>query len=189
MDINFAGKCRRHSPTGTMGPVNGHVLSPVRHAAVAATLCAMFAASAPAAAQMCVTPVPLTSKPLVDTTCGGEQVSAFLCAESTANPGPNYVIEFVLNNPAGHLMISGTPSFTPRMYLSSANESCTSATCVGVGEPGVPMSFDGLPAGAYRLIIAAQPDDPPNTCGTFMLVGDDAFYAGGSDIIFANGFD
>jgi hypothetical protein len=127
--------------------------------------------------------------PLTGTTCGGEQVSPSLCGGSADNPGPNYVIQFVLTSPAGHLMISSPDSFMPRMYLSSGDESCTSASCLAFGDPFSPISFDGLPAGSYRLIIAAQPDDPADTCGHFSLVGDDAFYAGGSDIIFANGFD
>jgi hypothetical protein len=168
----------------------GTVLHTVRLAALVGTLLATLCASAPTIAQTCAAPgtFPLMPAPVTGSTCGGEQLGN-LCGGTVQNPGPNYVLQFVLHNPSGHLLISGDPSFAPVMYLAKAAESCEDAACTAAGDTVNSMPLDGLPSGSYRLIVAAPPDAPANTCGSFSVIGDAAFYAGEADVIFEDGFD
>ena len=165
-------------------------LRPLRPAALAVTLLAMLCTSAPSIAQTCAAPwaFPSIPKPVTGTTCGGEQLGS-LCGGMVDNPGPNFILQLRLHNPSGHIQISGTPTFSPVMYLGKGNNSCEDAACVASGDTAVAMSLDGLPPGFYRLIIAARQDAPADTCGDFSVLGDEAFYAGENDVIFQDGFD
>ena len=165
-------------------------LYPLRHAAIVATLLTILCASAPTIAQTCNAPgmFPSMPEPVTGTTCGGEQLGN-LCGGMTQNPGPNYVLQFVLHNPSGHILISGTQPFSPVMYLSHGADSCEDATCAASGDSVSPISLDGLPPGSYRLIVAAQSDALADTCGVFSVTGDEAMYAGEADVIFEDGFD
>jgi hypothetical protein len=165
-------------------------LPPLRRAAIVGILLAGLCAGAPTTAQTCAAPgtLPFTPGPVTGSTCGGEQLGN-LCGGTVQNPGPNYVLQFVLHNPSGHLLITGTAPFTPVMYLARGTDSCEDAVCTAAGDAFAPMSLDGLPPGSYRLIVAAQSDAPPDTCGVFSVIGDEAFYAGEADVIFEDGFN
>ncbi|MEO5625182.1 MAG: hypothetical protein ABIQ70_04135 [Dokdonella sp.] len=168
----------------------GIALYALRHAAIAGTLLTILCASAPTIAQTCNAPgmFPSMPEPVTGSTCGGEQLGN-LCGGMVDNPGPNYVLQLLLHNPSGHILISGTQPFSPVMYLSRGAESCEDATCVASGDSVSPISLDGLPPGYYRLIVAAQPNAPLDTCGVFSVIGDAALYAAEADIIFDDSFD
>lgn len=127
-------------------------------------------------------------EPVMGSTCGGEQLGN-LCGGLLQNPGPNYVLQLVLHNPSGHISISGIDPYSPVMYLSHGADSCEEATCVASGDTVSSISLDGLAPGSYRLIVAAPPNAPLDTCGLFSVIGDEALYAGEADVIFEDDFD
>lgn len=147
------------------------------------------ALAGPAGAQTCASPELLLGgdSPPFHSTCNGEYVAEAFCSDLFANPGPNLVFAFTLSGPSSGTfsLTSMAGGFVPVMYLSSIAEPCDSATCLAVGDTGMPIQVSGLAAGSYRLIVAAAPDAMAGSCGDFALSYDVATI----DRIFFDDFD
>jgi len=161
------------------------------HSALNAVLLAsMLVASSPSMAQTCAAPAvwPAINVPTPMTTCGGEHVADSFCGGNFQNPGPNYLVRFRLDHNATQIMLTGADGgFDPVMYLSDAAHSCDSGECLAAGSQGAPINLAGLPSGEYWLTVAANDQDEPGACGSFVLTADGDL--SGDDFIFADGFD
>ena len=174
----------------------------VRHALLAAGL----ALVGPTTAQTCASPGtwpspdPPDSSPTMDVdTCLGDPPVP-LCAFGYFSSGPAAAV-LLHYNPAcmqhlGQLHVSAYESdITPIMFLSNQPGDCggQAGSCVDTGGPAAPISFDGLPAGDYQIIVASSDFDQSGACGWVRLAFDGHIdtegACSGEDIIFRYGFD
>lgn len=138
-------------------------------------------------AQSCFAPIPLIAGITSNaSTCDGTHVADTFCG-GVNNPGPNTVFRFTVGPPlTGQLTLAAqSAGFTPVMYLMDGAEPCDSAPCFSVGDTFTPIPFDGLNPGEYWLVVAAEPNAEPGTCGEFALSNN----ASVVNSIFTDGFE
>lgn len=150
----------------------------------------LSAAAGAALAQTCDVPQALRAEPmLVADTCGGDQSITSLCNGEVAIQGPVGVWGFRVGTGATAILelLDASMGFSPVGYLVAADGACGAGACHGYVDPLTPLDLAGVAPGDYHLIVTASAWDAPGACGSYLLsVSGDL---GGSDDVFADGFD
>lgn len=150
----------------------------------------LLAGTGTALGQTCDVPQAPRMDPMqVADTCTGDQSITSLCNGEVAIQGPVGVWSFRVGAGATGILelLDAGMGFSPVGYLVAADGACGEGACQGYVDPLTPLDLAGVAPGDYHLMVTASAWDAPGACGSYMLSLSGSL--GGSDDVFADGFD